>query len=182
MGIRFTSQSPAEQLRKGLGDLHVLDGLVVEDLHSLTVGKYGHLGTGVTLGGKAEFAFSATDETARFVVCGDDHGSFGMIEGLFHHKTDGLIEAGNCLECLLQFVVVAMLVNVRLLIHHKGAVGIGKERRQIPGHRIFQSHKLGGGVNVIVAGNNRTVFCRESLLRSQNILCITAVGGVGGKA
>lgn len=63
----------------GLGDLNVLDDLLVEQLASVAVGEDGDVHAGVVAAVVAEAPVPRGEEPARFMVGGDHHEGVGII-------------------------------------------------------------------------------------------------------
>ena len=76
------------------------------------------------------------------MVCCDQHKGFGVIEGVLHKDADRLIEAHERIKRICQVVVVAVLVNVRFLVHQEKSVLVLGQRIQRAVDRILYASAL----------------------------------------
>ena len=170
----------APQRHDGLGNLHVLHGGAIKHLGAPSVGIDGHVPAGVTATVVLELLVHHV-QAAGFVVGGDENKGVGMVESKLHKAGDGLIEAQDGASRILHLQIVAVLVDVGFLVHHKEAFFVLIQSVQGGGDALFQRIHAISGVQIVIRLDEGAVGILQDLLACQNVRGVVAVIRVGGE-
>ena len=150
-----------------LCDLYILDGLIAKVLGAHTPREHGNICCGVIVEVVYE-GISLRVELTCLVVRGDDDHGLGVVERVLHKARDSLIKAYHSKVSLIKIVIVAMLVDMRLLVHEEEAVLVLGYLVESVGDVLFDSLYISRSIVVEAAVDDCTVCAYELRLSREN--------------